>query len=240
MPTATLFPASPKSKQGQLIDLCGQRFGMLSVLSRAENDKGGKAMWLCACDCGDGAIVAGTYLRAGARTSCGKHRTTAQAKSSHGRPTHGLSGTAEHRTWVSMRNRCISPTAAAYHDYGGRGIKVCERWNSFEAFSADMGPRPSPAHSIDRINNDGDYEPENCRWTTNVEQMRNRRRTRYVRHNGMVATIPEMAGALGISRSALHHMAARRQKGFEFVPRQSPTPIHLASPYHTHLTCCCV
>jgi len=240
MPDATIFSGSVKSKKGELIDITGQRFGMLTVLSRAENGPQGKAMWLCSCDCGDGCIVAGTALRAGARTSCSKHRTAAQAKASHGHPTHGLSGTPEHRAWASMRNRCNSPAAAAYHDYGGRGIRVCDRWNSFEAFYADMGPRPSPAHSIDRIDNDGNYEPANCRWTTNVEQMRNRRRTRYVRHNGMVATIPAMAGALGITRSSLYNMAARRQKGFEFVPRQSPTPIHLASPYHTHLTCCCV
>lgn len=226
-------------EQGRFKALDGRRFGMLTVVSRVEN-KNGKAMWLCSCDCGDGCIVAGTSLRAGARTSCGKHRTIAQSEKCYGRPKHGQSYTPEYRAWVNLRSRCNSPTAPAYHDYGARGIRVCERWDSFETFYADMGQRPSPAHSIDRINNDGDYEPDNCRWTTNVEQQRNQRRTRFVRYNGMVATIPEMAGALNISRSALWHMAARRSHGFEFVPKQSPTPIYLSSPYHTHLTSCCM
>jgi hypothetical protein len=88
---------------------------------------------------------------------------------------HGLTDTIEHRAWARIRRRCNSPTYHNYPDYGGRGIKVCERWDSFENFLADMGPKPTPKHTIERVNNDGNYEPSNCKWATQLEQNRNRR-----------------------------------------------------------------
>lgn len=88
---------------------------------------------------------------------------------------HGLSGTREHATWLDMRNRCRNLNYYNYAIYGGRGIKVCERWDTFENFLADMGPRPSKDHSLDRIDNYGDYEPSNCKWSTRSEQSKNRR-----------------------------------------------------------------
>jgi hypothetical protein len=96
------------------------------------------------------------------------------------RTTHGCSGTPEHLTWKRIRQRCLSRLSPDYADYGGRGIAICQRWSAFENFLADMGPRPSPEHSIDRIDNDGNYEPSNCRWATIHEQARNRRNNRYV------------------------------------------------------------
>src|SRR5215467_8883535 len=92
----------------------------------------------------------------------------------YGRPTHGLSDRPEYKAWSSMRQRCQNPNNPGYKDYGGRGIKVCERWQKFENFYADMGPRPDN-HSLERINNDGDYEPSNCRWASNLEQQKNKR-----------------------------------------------------------------
>lgn len=92
-----------------------------------------------------------------------------------GVPMHGQSRTPEFRAWWDMRQRCLNPNVASYANYGGRGIRVCDRWNDFSAFRADMGCRPSPAHSLDRIDNDGNYEPGNCRWATRSEQQRNKR-----------------------------------------------------------------
>ena len=102
-----------------------------------------------------------------------------------------------------MRSRCNSPTNWSYALYGGRGIQICERWSDFTAFLADMGPRPSPDHSIDRIDNDGDYEPSNCRWATHKEQMRNRRVTIRVEFRGQTVALRDVADILGIGRNTL-------------------------------------
>jgi len=220
-----------------IIDLTGQRFGMLTVVSRS-NNVNGSAMWLCACECGEGAIVRGASLRAGARTTCGNHRSEAHlaAPRRGGTKTHGMDGTPEYRAWINMRSRCNNPTHAAYKDYGARGIKICPEWeNSFERFYADMGPRPSVAHSIEREDVDRGYEPDNCHWATNLEQHRNTRRTRYVEIDGVVSTLAEAAAQMGISKSALSHRIERGRPGMKFVPRQKPTPVFRASPFHTHL-----
>jgi hypothetical protein len=114
--------------------------------------------------------------------------------------------TPEYLSWCSMRDRCRRPKCKSFARYGGRGIKVCERWNDFANFLADMGKRPSPQHSIDRIDNDGDYEPGNCRWSARLEQARNTRITKDAKrleHDGRVQTISEWAEQLGISRSSI-------------------------------------
>lgn len=158
------------------INEIGNRYGRLVVIYRDGSHRfpNGKSVptWKCRCDCGATAVVIGHNLRHSHTTSCGcLARESLQDRSR----THGMSGTSEHRTWLGMRERCKNSKNPKYKDYGGRVIKVCERWQRFEAFYADMGPKPSPTHSIDRINNDGDYEPDNCRWATAKEQDRNRR-----------------------------------------------------------------
>ena len=121
-----------------------------------------------------------------------------------GATTHGLSKTREFRVWVAMRSRCMSPQDPAYPDYGGRGIKVCERWDEFEVFLSDMGYRPSDKHSIDRYpDNDGNYEPGNCRWATVRQQSRNRRTSTHITANGTTKTLVEWSEATGLKRSTI-------------------------------------
>lgn len=159
-------------------DLTGRQFGRLTVLRRtAENSKDGRPQWECQCVCGERVVLRGASLRTGNTRSCG-----CLQKESVGalRRTHGGSNTDEYETWLGMKKRCLNHAHHKYPEYGGRGIVVCDRWrNSFENFILDMGPKPSPQHSLDRIDNDGPYDKDNCRWATSIEQSRNRRQRRW-------------------------------------------------------------
>lgn len=187
---------------GTFIDLTGRRFDRLTVLSRGPN-KGVKAVWLCRCDCGQLALAHGHDLRLGKHRSCGclhRERTT----------THGDSTAAnnyrspEYRAWLAMKARCYNPRTRRFDRYGGRGIAVCDRWrDSFAAFLADMGRKPTPSHSVDRIDNDGNYEPANCRWATRAEQQRNNNRTHHLTHQGRTMCLQDWADELGIQPTTL-------------------------------------
>lgn len=168
----------------RLIDLTGKRFGRLTVICRAKAASGFKSVfWLCSCDCGAEKEIRGQNLRHEESHSCGCLQAELAAKRGHQlMKTHGesngLSGlTPEYRSWTSMISRCENPKATGYKNYGGRGISVCQRWReSYERFLADMGRRPSIRHTLDRYpNNDGNYEPTNCRWATKSEQRINQR-----------------------------------------------------------------
>lgn len=149
-------------------DLTGQRFGRLIALERI-NTRVHHTLWLCRCGCGKSARVAYQRLVAGKTRSCGcLRRDLNLARGTR----HGLTGTSTYRSWASMLTRCRNPNRNTHQRYMGRGIKVCQRWYSFENFLADMSERP-PGTSLDRINPDGDYEPGNCRWATQREQMAN-------------------------------------------------------------------
>jgi hypothetical protein len=157
---------------GKFKDVTGQRFGKLVVRERAGSDKFQKATWRCDCDCGGTAVLATGAMRSGNTTSCGCVAT----ESKRAPKSHGMSRTPIYETWSGMIKRCAATAGRDFEWYGRRGITVCERWRSFEAFYEDMGDRPSRRHSIDRIDNDRGYEPVNCRWATSSEQARNTRK----------------------------------------------------------------
>ena len=164
------------------IDLTGRRFGKLVVVAKASpyiHPSTGKnrTTWKAQCDCGRETIAHASNLLRGLTQSCGCGRAEAVKRGLRFRHGQAKPMTTEYRCWASIIHRCTNSNATAYPKYGARGIKVCKQWrDSFEAFFADMGRKPSSKHSIDRINNDGDYEPGNCRWATSSQQALNKRK----------------------------------------------------------------
>jgi hypothetical protein len=184
--------------QSTWLDLTGERFGMFTVLREAPR-RGPRRVWLCLCDCGAEVEVFQVSLRAGKSQGCGCRR-----RSSKRRKVHGRSKTAEYGIWRKMLERCHNPNDAAYPNYGGRGITICAQWReSFVRFYHDVGPRPSPRPSLDRIDNDGNYEPRNVRWATSKEQTRNRRGNVYVTHAGITQTVADWALVADLPYSTL-------------------------------------
>lgn len=153
-------------------NLLNQTFGRWTVIDKAPRDKHGFVRWICRCVCGTVKGVNESTLVRGTSTSCGC--LTLEVLSARGR--HWDSKSRLYRCWRHLRSRCENKNVSEYKNYGGRGITVCERWQSYDNFKADMGEHPGPGYSIDRIDNDGNYEPSNCRWATRSQQSSNQQK----------------------------------------------------------------
>jgi hypothetical protein len=178
----------------RILDLAGQRLGLLTVLYKRGKSKSGDNLWVCQCDCGQQCSPTASSLARGATRSCGCNRTP--------KKPNARSRQSEYKTWKRIKNRCYNPNCDKYEYYGGRGITVCPRWlDSYDAFLSDMGLCP-PGHEIDRIDGSGNYCPENCRWVTKTQQVRNRRSTLVVEADGVTAPLAEHAERIGITYAA--------------------------------------
>lgn len=208
-------------------DLTGQMFGRLTVLERHGVTVDRHATWTCVCSCGSRVVRRADLLRKGATQSCGCIRRERLAKRNK---KHGLSHVAEYSVWKSMHTRCNNPNADSYHNYGGRGISVCERWDDFVSFYEDMGPRPSDGHSLDRKDNEGDYEPDNCRWATVAEQAGNRRTNVNYKGTGARTTMGKLSQKLLEDEETPAPKASKSKKEAE-APAMNPPPVKGASPF---------
>jgi hypothetical protein len=182
-------------------ELTGMRFGKLTVLDRAQNDKRGQSMWNCLCDCGKATVVNGYYLTTEHTRSCGCVK-----KSMGGRnKTHGQSNTALYRVWSTMKRRCHAPTNQKYKNYGARGIKVCAEWkkdfSEFYRWATKNGFQRGL--TIDRIDVNGDYCPENCKWSTLIEQAQNKTNNRNIEFCGKTMSISSWERETGICRKTI-------------------------------------
>jgi len=169
----------------QPFNLLGKVFGKLTVIAGPIRNYNGRPAWLCRCNCTHRTefLVSSQHLLRSARgTKCCRKCFSIK---------HGFSGTSLHAIWTKMRDRCNNKNNANYCNYGGRGITVCSRWNDFRIFMLDMGKRPTRKHSVDRINNNANYTPANCRWATSKQQQRNTRRNIHISYSGTTLTFSE-------------------------------------------------
>lgn len=204
----------------KFIDLTDQKFGKLTAIRPTDERRFTCVVWECICDCGKTLRVDGNHLRTGHTKSCGCVTISRVILGNKARAKHNSYKTATYRSWRSMINRCENPKHEQYVRYGARGISICVRWhNSFKLFLEDMGERP-PNTTIDRINNSGNYTPDNCRWATSQIQMRNMRRNKYLTFNGETLCLTEWAERLGGKDNSL---SSRLERGWS-VERALSTP----------------
>ena len=191
--------------------MIGQRFFRLIVLSQ-ENDAvysyGKYKRFLCQCDCGNQIIAFYSNLRRGATKSCGCWKKENNYNATR---THGMSQSPEYKIWAGIKKRCLNPRYKEFHLYGGRGITMSKEWeSSFEQFFQDMGPRPSPSHSIERIDNNAGYNKDNCRWATKLEQGANTRRTHKITFNGEEMSVRQFAARINHSYFSVFNWHIRK------------------------------
>lgn len=195
----------------KLIDLTGKRFGKLTVICRVENNKHGQPQWRCHCDCGNETIVVGQKLRKGITKSCGclvyEQKT---------RLTHGMTGTVLHNRWLNMKSRCFNPHNKRYERYGGRGITICDEWLDFKNFyNWSVANGFSEELSLDRIDNDKGYCPDNCRWATPRQQANNTARNVKIEYTGKVKTLSQWCRDLGLNYKLVYYRYHEQNMKFE-------------------------
>ena len=191
------------------IDLTGQRFGHYLVVARLPNDENDNAIWKCICDCGNERKVKGIDLRAGRRKSCGCSRKGINK-------SHGLSGHRFYGTWVSMKQRCCTPSRDCFSYYGGRGISVCEEWRDDPAAFCEWcdNQKVPKRYTLDRIDNDGNYCPENCHFVSMKEQSRNTRQNVWIEHNGETLCYHDFIEKYGVVKNRTAY--GRVYKGWNY------------------------
>ena len=203
--------SKPRKKRVMNPDLAGKPIHRWTVLSKIKKE--GRAEWLCRCECGTEKLVSQSNLLGGLTRSCGCFNKEQNSKD---KKIHGKSRTSIYTVWSNMKSRCYYSGNTEYASYGGRGIKVCDRWfHSFENFLLDMGEPPTDQHTIDRIDNNGNYEPVNCRWATKQEQSRNKSTTRLIEYNGVTKTLTEWSQEYGIKSGSLHYRLFIKKMPFE-------------------------
>ena len=189
---------------GNFIEMSGMRFGSLVVIGFADKSPSGALRWNCKCDCGNESKAFGGGLRSGRIKSCGCSQVKRMREMGKAKRKHGMSHSKEESAWRHAHDRCSNKKNAQYKNYGGRGIKVCDRWASFEAFLSDMGAAPSPMHSLDRIDSNKNYDPGNCRWATWKDQQRNRRNNRLVEIGGVTKPLAAWCEETGVPYQRAH------------------------------------
>lgn len=190
----------------KIIDLSNQRFFRLVVICDTGERRRGQVVWSCKCDCGKMVRVCSYSLRSGAAKSCRCYGDNILGNATR---LHGKTESTEYNSWCGMMSRCYNSKNPKYQRYGKRGIRVCRRWHSATNFLKDMGPRPSPTHSIDRIDNDGNYSPNNCRWATLKQQGRNRSNNRILTKNGVSLPVCQWISRTGLCESTIYRRLRR-------------------------------
>lgn len=203
------------------LDLTDLRFGRLVAIRFVGYNGHQKRLWNCHCDCGNITVVTTSDLRSGNTRSCGCLAAELQPVRNL---QHGMIDTPEYNSWRAMKHRTQNPSASDYEYYGGRGISFCDRWHSFDQFLADMGPAPTPEHTLERIDNDKPYGPHNCRWATRTEQARNRRSNHLLTYQGKTHCLAVWAEKTGITFSALKWRLANGWSAEDALTR--PLEIH--------------
>lgn len=214
----------------RVLNRLGIKYERLTVIEFFDIDPVyGMARWLCQCECGNTSVIYGTSV--GKTKSCGCLAIENMKKVSfrHGETVGNGPRSTEYKTWDSIKQRCANPNSTHYVHYGGRGIKVCARWiDSFQNFLSDMGRKPSPNHTIERNDTNGNYEPSNCRWATNDDQQNNRRNNRTAEFQGKTQTFARWERELGFGRGTI---TWRLGLGWS-IEKSLSTPImkHMARP----------